>query len=89
MIEVHGIEHWTHYYTDYGIALQKRFFDHFLKGENNGWEQEPKVELSGAPSRRDGSSSASKKTGQFHARSGPNFILISTESDVAPSAFVQ
>jgi predicted acyl esterase len=44
-LEVHGIEHWTHYYTDYGIALQKRFFGHFLKGEKNGWDKEPKVRL--------------------------------------------
>jgi uncharacterized protein len=44
-LEVHGIEHWTHYYTDYGVAIQKRFFDHFLKGESNGWDREPKVRL--------------------------------------------
>jgi predicted acyl esterase len=44
-LEVHGIEHWTHYYTDYGVAIQKRFFGHFLKGENTGWDQEPKVRL--------------------------------------------
>src|SRR5437867_10416347 len=25
--------HWTHFYTDYGIGLQKRFFGHFLKGD--------------------------------------------------------
>ena len=44
-LEVHGIEHWTHYYTDYGLDLQKRFFDYFLKGEKNGWEKQPKVQL--------------------------------------------
>ena len=44
-LECHGIEHWTHYYTDYGRLLQKRFFDHFLKGEDSGWLQEPKVRL--------------------------------------------
>jgi uncharacterized protein len=44
-LEVHGIEHWTHYYTDYGIGIQKRFFDYFLKGEDNGWNLEPKVRL--------------------------------------------
>ncbi|OFV97726.1 MAG: peptidase S15 [Acidobacteria bacterium RIFCSPLOWO2_02_FULL_61_28] len=44
-LEVHGIEHWTHFYTDYGRLLQKRFFDYFLKGENNGWEREPRVRL--------------------------------------------
>ena len=32
-LEAHGIEHWTHYYTDYGRELQLRFFDHFLHGK--------------------------------------------------------
>jgi predicted acyl esterase len=42
---VHGIEHWTHFYTDYGRELQLRFFDHFLHGKRNGWEKQPKVLL--------------------------------------------
>jgi predicted acyl esterase len=44
-LEVHGIEHWTHFYTNYGLALQKRFFGHFLKGEDTGWAKQPKVVL--------------------------------------------
>jgi predicted acyl esterase len=44
-LEVHGIEHWTHFYTDYGVSLQKKFFGHFLKGENTGWRRQPKVLL--------------------------------------------
>ncbi len=44
-LEAHGIEHWTHFYTDYGRRLQKRFFDYFLKGERNGWERQPRVQL--------------------------------------------
>jgi predicted acyl esterase len=44
-LEAHGLEHWTHFYTDYGVALQKRFFGHFLKGERNGWERQPRVQL--------------------------------------------
>ena len=44
-LEAHGIEHWTHFYTDYGRELQKRFFDFYLKGEQNGWGQQPKVQL--------------------------------------------
>jgi hypothetical protein len=44
-LELHGLEHWTHYYTDYGRELQRRFFDHFLKGEDNGWDREPRVLL--------------------------------------------
>jgi uncharacterized protein len=44
-LEAHGIEHWTHFYTDYGVGLQKRFFGHFLKGENTGWDKQPRVQL--------------------------------------------
>jgi uncharacterized protein len=44
-LECHGSEHWTHFYTDYGVALQKRFFGYFLKGEDTGWSKQPKVLL--------------------------------------------
>jgi predicted acyl esterase len=44
-LEAHGLEHWTHFYTDYGVALQKRFFAHFLKGEKNEWKKRPHVHL--------------------------------------------
>ena len=44
-LEMHGIEHWTHFYTDYGRTMQLKFFDYFLKGEKNGWDQQPKVFL--------------------------------------------
>jgi uncharacterized protein len=33
------------FYTDYGVALQKRFFGHFLKGEDTGWAGQPAVQL--------------------------------------------
>jgi predicted acyl esterase len=44
-LEAHGIEHWTHFYTDYGVSLQKRFFAYYLKGEKNGWNGQPRVQL--------------------------------------------
>jgi len=44
-LEVHGLEHWTHFYTDYGRDLQRRFFDHFLKGDSSGWGTQPPVLL--------------------------------------------
>src|SRR5712675_3298466 len=44
-LECHGIEHWTHFYTNYGLQLQKKFFGHFLKGEDTGWGKQPKVSL--------------------------------------------
>jgi uncharacterized protein len=44
-LEVHGDSHWSLFYTDYGVALQRRFLDHFLKGEDSGWSREPRVHL--------------------------------------------
>jgi predicted acyl esterase len=44
-LEAHGLEHWTHFYTDYGRRLQLRFFDHFLKGIDNGQDRAPPVLL--------------------------------------------
>ncbi len=44
-LEMHGIEHWTHYYTDYGVELQRRFFGHFLHGRDTGWAEQPAVQL--------------------------------------------
>ena len=44
-LEAHGIEHWTHFYTDYGRNLQLRFFDYFLHGKKNGWDKQPPVQL--------------------------------------------
>jgi predicted acyl esterase len=44
-LEVHGHAHWTHFYTNYGLSLQKRFFGHFLKGEDTGWDKQPRVQL--------------------------------------------
>jgi predicted acyl esterase len=44
-LEAHGIEHWTHFYTDYGRELQLRFFDFFLKNKPNGWDKQPRVQL--------------------------------------------
>jgi predicted acyl esterase len=44
-LELHGLEHWTHFYTDYGVRLQKRFFGHFLSDEDTGWDSQPRVLL--------------------------------------------
>ena len=44
-LEAHGIEHWTHFYTDYGREQQLRFFDYFLHGRKEGWSKQPKVLL--------------------------------------------
>jgi uncharacterized protein len=44
-LEVHGDTHFTHFYSDYGDAVQRRFFGHFLKGEDTGWDKQPPVSL--------------------------------------------
>jgi hypothetical protein len=44
-LEVHGGTHFSPFYTDRGVALQKRFFGHFLRGEATGWEGQPRVQL--------------------------------------------
>lgn len=44
-LEMHGDTHFTHFYSNYGEALQKRFFGHFLKGQDTGWAKQPRVSL--------------------------------------------
>ncbi len=44
-LEAHGDSHWSLFSSGYGVALQKRFFDHYLKGIDNGWDRQPRVQL--------------------------------------------
>ncbi len=44
-LEIHPGRHEEWFYLPYGMNLQRRFFDHFLKGVDNGWEREPRVQL--------------------------------------------
>ena len=44
-LEMHGDTHSSPFYTDYGVAMQRRFFGHFLKGEDTGWDKQPRVAL--------------------------------------------
>jgi predicted acyl esterase len=44
-LEVHGGSHWAPFYTDYGRQMQLDFFDHFLKGKDNGWDRQSRVLL--------------------------------------------
>lgn len=36
---------WSTFYSEEAFAAQRSFFDHFLKGVANGWEQQPAVRL--------------------------------------------
>jgi uncharacterized protein len=44
-LDGHPGRHEEWFYLKYGMDLQKRFFDHFLKGADNGWDREPRVWL--------------------------------------------
>ncbi len=44
-LEMHCGTHFEAFYMPEGVALQMRFFDHFLKGIDNGWDAEPPVQL--------------------------------------------
>lgn len=44
-LEGHPGRHEEWFYLEYGMQLQKRFFDHFLKGDDNGWDREPPVSV--------------------------------------------
>ena len=44
-LEIHDREHWTHFYTNYGLGVQKKFFNYYLKGEQNGWTDQDPVQL--------------------------------------------
>src|SRR5260370_24544636 len=41
----HGGRKWETFYAPEVREVQRRFFDHFLKGEPNGWERTPRVRL--------------------------------------------
>lgn len=44
-VYTHGQPKWDVYYSDEAKAVQTAFFDHFLKGEANGFDQRPAVRL--------------------------------------------
>jgi predicted acyl esterase len=44
-LEGHPGRHEEWFYLKYGMELQKRFFDYYLKGVENGWKDEPRVWL--------------------------------------------
>lgn len=41
----HGGNKWEEYYSPEALEWQKAFFDHFLKGEDNGFDRRPRVRL--------------------------------------------
>ena len=44
-LRVHNTHEWTDFYNPENVEDLRRFFDHYLKGVDNGWEATPKVRL--------------------------------------------
>jgi uncharacterized protein len=44
-LEMHTDTHFASMYLPEAVALQRRFFDYFLKGEENGWDKQPPLIL--------------------------------------------
>ncbi|MCV7314774.1 CocE/NonD family hydrolase [Mycolicibacillus parakoreensis] len=42
-LRIHNSQEWPDYYDEARRDDLRRFFDHFLKGEDNGWDQTPRV----------------------------------------------
>lgn len=45
-LRIHNGQEWPDYYDPENVEDLRRFFDHFLKGADNGWEQTPPVRYS-------------------------------------------
>lgn len=42
-LRIHNSQEWPDYYDEANRDDLRRFFDHFLKGEDNGWEKTPRI----------------------------------------------
>jgi hypothetical protein len=84
-LEVHGIEHWTHFYTDYGRTLQLRFFDYFLHGKRNGWDKQPPVQLN--VRRVDGFVERAENEWPLERTKWTRFYLDPAEGSLTPTPF--
>lgn len=42
-LRIHNTQEWPDYYDARNLEDQRRFFDRYLKGEDNGWETTPRV----------------------------------------------
>ncbi|WP_207670017.1 CocE/NonD family hydrolase, partial [Glaciibacter flavus] len=45
-LRIHNSQEWPDYYDEANVEDLRRFFDHFVKGEDNGWETTPRVRYS-------------------------------------------
>lgn len=45
-LRVHNTHEWHDYYSPQNLEELRAFFDHYLKGEDNGWQETPRVRIS-------------------------------------------
>jgi len=45
-LRIHNSQEWPDYYDEVNTEDRRRFFDYYLKGIDNGWEQTPRVRYS-------------------------------------------
>lgn len=45
-LRIHNGQEWPDYYDEANVEDLRRFFDHYLKGEDNGWERTSRVRYS-------------------------------------------
>lgn len=45
-LRIHNGQEWPDYYDEENVEDLRRFFDHYLRDEDNGWEQTPRVRYS-------------------------------------------
>jgi predicted acyl esterase len=44
-LRMHAGDHFSPFYREEALAMQQRFFDRFLKGSSNGWDDEPPIKF--------------------------------------------
>lgn len=44
-LDIHGRKKWAEYYLPENVEKQRQFFDRYLKGIDNGWEDRPRVQV--------------------------------------------
>lgn len=42
-LRIHNTQEWPDYYNEANTEDRHRFFDYYLKGKGNGWEETPRV----------------------------------------------
>ena len=85
-LEVHGIEHWTHFYTDYGVALAEAVLRSLPQGRGHGLDEAAEGRAPGAPPRRAVRRAPRRTSGRSRARAGRKFYLNPADATLGTAA---